>query len=227
MNWRYFLVTLILIFSSSIIISIQGVQSEWSSTITVKSYHWKALKSELRDLKTNEQYRHNDLIGGINIPGGDNAISLNSLPSTNFDLFNGDRLDIDVTVEGDMVISITQNSSDFHLLLLPIKTNDHNFFTTLFEEKKLLENLTHSIYLNSTISETTAVVNLKYNNTLDVRYEWDTINGQLTRKEVTAPSGLQLIVIPGRGSSMPGWSLIFVLLTILGVAGWEIKRRKE
>lgn len=206
-------------------ISIEGVQSEWSSSITIKYFRWKAVKSELRDLKTQEQYHETFLIGGINIPGGINAIKLNNTPPSDFDFFNGSRLDLQVTIEGDMGIFLPQYGSDFHLLLLPISINNMSFFEGLFEKTELLENLTHSIYLNSSITDTTARSYLKYNSVLDIQYEWDITTGILMRKEVTAPSGLQLIVEPTSEISIPGWNFPIVLITVLIVIWWHTKRR--
>ncbi|MFX1284985.1 MAG: hypothetical protein ACFFB5_15090 [Promethearchaeota archaeon] len=196
---KIFLCSNIIILLSISIVFVEGVQSEWSPVIKVKSYHWKALKSELHNLKTNEQYNEPTLIGGINTLGGDNKISLRSKPPLDFNFLNGSRLDIFVVIEGDMVISPPKNSSDFHLLILPIKFDSINFFQLLFDEKNLLENLTHSTYINSTITETIATTNLKFNQILDVKYEWNTTTGILARKIATSPSGLQLVIMPGIG----------------------------
>jgi hypothetical protein len=206
--------------------SIQGGQSEWSSAITGDTYYsWYALKSELRNLKTNEQYHDKYLIGGINVPGGRNGIFLNSSPTAEFDFFNGSRLVHVVGVEGDIGIELPKFASDFHLAILPIKSNNKSFFELLFEEKDLLENLTHSVYLTSSITDTVAKASLKYQDVLDVQYEWNTSTGLLMRKEVTAPSGLQLIVVPGRGNPTPGWNISIVLITILVSVGWQTKRK--
>ncbi|MFW9780546.1 MAG: hypothetical protein ACFFE8_17020, partial [Candidatus Heimdallarchaeota archaeon] len=64
------LLSCLLILLISQITPITGNQSEWSSNIKAdSSYSWYALKSELRNLKTDEQYRDKYLIGGINVPG--------------------------------------------------------------------------------------------------------------------------------------------------------------
>ena len=94
-NVKIIFINLLIIILISQITPIKGVQSEWSSTLTVKTYYWKALKSELRDLTTNEQYHNKYLIGGINVPGGSNGIYLNCKPPKEFDFFNGSRLDLD------------------------------------------------------------------------------------------------------------------------------------
>jgi hypothetical protein len=60
-----------------------------------------------------------------------------------------------------------------------------------------LENLTKADYISSTISENSAELTMEYNTTLDVQYTWDLTTGLLTQKMVTAPSGLQLIVVHG------------------------------
>jgi len=110
-----------------------------------------------------------------------------------------------------MSISVGKFSNDYHLLILPINVNGTNFFELLFGQTELLENLTHSIYINSSISNNNAVLSLKYNNSLDVRYEWDITTGLLKRKSVISPSGLQLIVVPGLGSGFMPW--IYVIPT--------------
>ncbi|UCG00424.1 MAG: hypothetical protein JSW11_12340 [Candidatus Heimdallarchaeota archaeon] len=225
---HFVIITLTLLLLASPTISIEGVQSEWSSSITVKRFRWKALKSELRDLDTQEQYRENYLIGGINIPGGINTIALRAIPPNDFDFFNGSRLDLSVTIEGDISLDpLPQNGSDYHLLLLPIKIDNKSFFEVLFAKTGLLENLTHSIFLNSSITDTIARSSLKYNGVLDILYEWDITTGLLVRKEVTAPSGLQLIIVPTSEISVPGWNLPIVLLTVLIINWWHKKRKKD
>lgn len=138
-------------------------------------------------------------MGGINSPGGDIQIQVYSIPTNNFSFFEGDRLDFWISLEGDVAISVSRFNSDYHLLILPIAVNGTNFFELLFEQTELLENLTHSIYINSSIFNEIAALNLKYNGTLDVRYEWDITTGLLTRKSVISPSGLKLIIVPGIG----------------------------
>lgn len=194
----------------------QGTSTEWSSEIVSKTYHWYAEKSELRDIEGNESYR-NGMLGGWNIPGGDNAVHLRSTPPDDFDIFAGDRLDFLWTVEGDMGIWVTDNS-DIHLTILPVRMNGTDFFEQLFSEQVTLENLTQSEFVNSTIEASRATATLKYNDILDVVYVWDTSTGLLARKEVTAPSGKQLVVVPGIGIGFysPSASvLLFVLVTTL------------
>ena len=213
---------------SPLIIS-RANESEWSSEITIdKEYFWKASKSELRDLKTEERYAAGlieswYLIGGINLPNGGIHLSILSPPPIDFNFFEGSRLAIDCSIEGDTGPHINDTGSDFHLLALPLKMDNTSFFEQLFDEKQLLESLTHSVYLNSSIFNTTAVVWLKYNEIHDVKYEWDTTTGLLARKEVIAPSGLRLVVIPGKGIGyinkypfyFPEWIVMFSLITIV------------
>ncbi len=219
----------------------QGVTSEWSSAIAVNSeYHWRAAKSELRDLKTEEQYAADtveswSLVGGINLPNGGIRLELRSPSPSDFNFFNGSRLNIDCTIEGDTGPHLTDDGSDFHLLLLPLKMDNTSFFELLFSEKHLLENLTHSIYLNSSISNSKAAVWLKYNQIHDVKYEWDITTGLLSRKEVTAPSGLQLVVIPGKGLGficeglfcISGWSLGLTLFAVAPLICWRVTNGKN
>jgi hypothetical protein len=228
-------VTIWLLIMNPIII-VKSVDSEWSPEIKVGKYYWKAIKAELRDLHTEERYgdikEQWSLIGGINIPNGGIEVDLRSKPPMNFNFINGSRLregkNVYFTVEGDMGPHLTDNGSDFHLLFLPIKFDNISFFMSLFDEIQLLESLTHSSYINSTITNTRAIACFKYNQTLDVKYEWDVDTGILTRKEVTAPSGKQLIVIPGKGSpyaqdiTIEIQALIFVTLylTWFGLMLW-------
>ncbi|NHJ47505.1 MAG: hypothetical protein FK733_06945 [Asgard group archaeon] len=223
----YFALLLVgIILLPSQISSVQGVQSTWSSAITIKNYHWKAMKSELRDLDTNEQYNDAYLIGGINIPQGIATIKLRSNTSNNFDFFNNNRLKIDVEI-GDIALLIPQYESDYHLALLPISINNSNFFEVLFEEKNLLENLTQSTLIDSEINETTATVTLKFNDLLDVYYEWDVTSGILMRKEVTAPSGLQLIVVQTNQVTTPGWSFLIFFIVFPLLSLYTSKRGKK
>ena len=111
-------------------------------------------------------------------------------------------------------IDLPRYGSDFHLLLLPISSDNRSFFEVLFENIELIENLTCSTYLNSSITDTSPQVYLKFNTLLDVYYEWDATTGILVRKEVTAPSGLQLIMVPTNQVSIHGWNFPLVLLTV-------------
>jgi hypothetical protein len=166
------------------------------------------------------------MIGGINIPGGICTIRLRSNPSTSFHFLNDSRLKIDVTV-GDIVILITNYNTDFHLALLPLKVSDSNFFEVLFNEKNLLENLTKSIFVDSEITDTTAIASLKYNDVLDVHYEWDVMTGILIKKKVGAPSGLQLLVELTDQVSIPGWDYPIFLVAIFILILTSNGRRKK
>ena len=166
--------------------------TEWGASVSTSFFYWK---TTLGQLSYNE-YPDGDLVGGI---GRAIQINVYSIPSINFSFFEGDRLDLGITIEGDIAIEVSKFNSDYHLLILPINVNGTNFFELLFKQTILLENLTHSIYINSSISNEFAVVNFKYNDTLDVTYEWNITTGLLTRKSVISPSGLKLIVVPGRG----------------------------
>jgi len=210
----------------------KGIQCEWSSAITAKTYYWKATKTELRDLKTNESYHETFLIGGKNSLGQGTSVSLDSDPPSSFDFFNGSRLELFIVIGGDQAFSTSEetkfiNGTDYHLCILPLKIDGESFFQALFNETSLLENLTHCIFINSAITNTTATANLKYNYILDVQYEWDITIGLLTRKTVTAPSGLQLIMIPGRGWTGPGWQFSIVLLAITVCFWVRFKRRRS
>ena len=165
---------------------------EWSASVTTSSFYWKR---SLNQLSYNE-YPDGDLVGSF---GRAIKISVYSIPSNNFSFFEGDRLNFWITIEGDIAHSVSKFNSDYHLLILPTNVNGTNFFVLLFKQTELLENLTHSIYINSSMSNEIAVLNLKYNYTLHVRYEWDITTGLLKKKSVISPSGLQLIVVPGRG----------------------------
>jgi len=193
--------------------------SDWSPDITTKYYHWNAVKSELRSLKTAEQYHDIYLIGGINLQGGGTAIYLQIEPPMSFNFFNGSRLTIHINVEGDISIVPLNYNSDYPLLLLPISMNNVSFFQQLFNDTELIENLTKATYTSSSITDTTAIVNVKYNEILDVQYKWKTSTGILVRKEVTAPSGKKLVVTTGRGLIAPGWTFSIELITILVILG--------
>jgi len=108
--------------------------------------------------------------------------------------------------------------SDYHLLILPINVNGTNFFELLFEQTELLQNLTHSIYINSSIINGIAALNLTYNSALDIEYQWDITTGLLIKKSVISPSGLKLIIVPGIGRrfmTIPSYSLLIISLSII------------
>ena len=193
----HFLLLLFLMFLVSIRPFEAQINTEWSSEIkTDSSYKWKAENSELRDLTNDEQYSERELIGGSNIPNGGTKITLTSSLTENFVFLNGDRLDLSITVEGDMVIT---SEFDYHLALLPLKSNGTNFFSLLIDNRTVLENLTKSTFLSSEIDNKIAFVKLKYNDHLNVTYEWDITTGILQKKEVTSVSGKRLTVVPGKG----------------------------
>lgn len=201
-------------------LQVGATSPKWSSTITGQQiHHWKAIKSELRNLRTEERYFSWNLVGGISIPGGGMVLSLLSPPPSRFDFFNGTRLNVAFSLEGDTGPHVTVNGSDYHLLLLPTTLDNISFFDQLFREKHLLESMSHSTFLNSTISNTTAIAWLKYSDILDVKYEWDIQTGILIRKTVTAPSGHQLVVIPGKGSPYDGSGVLLNFIPILIIVG--------
>ncbi|MFX0087885.1 MAG: hypothetical protein ACFFAU_19695, partial [Candidatus Hodarchaeota archaeon] len=70
---------------------------------------------------------------------------------------------------------------------------------------------------------------VKYHDLLDVHYQWDVTTGILVCKEVTAPSGLQLIVVQGKGNIFPAWESPLVLLVLVILVGWfrSVKKRAE
>ena len=210
----YIYIAIFGILTSQSIILVEG-STEWSASISTSHYNWKSTLNQFSDT---DLYSDGELVGGINSPGGDIQINVNSIPSNNFSFFEGDRLDFSIVLEGDVVIEVSKFNSDYHLLILPINVNGTNFFELLFEQTELLENLTHSIYLNSSISNDVAALNLKYNNSLDVRYEWSITTGLLTRKSVSSPSGLKLIIVPGIGrryTSIPTYYPLIIYLSII------------
>ena len=211
---HYIFIVIFGILTTQSIMLVEG-STEWSASISTSYYNWKSTLNKFSDT---DLYPDGELVGGINSPGGDIQIKLKSIPSNNFSFFEGDRLDFSIVLEGDVVITVSKFKSDYHLLILPINVNGTNFFELLFEQTELLENLTHSIYINSSISDGLAALNLKYNDTLDVRYEWDITTGLLTRKSVISPSGLKLIIVPGVGRRymfIPTYNPLIISLSII------------
>jgi len=207
----------IVIFGILTIQSIMLVEgsTEWSTVISASTFNWKSTLNQFSDTAL---YPDWELVGGINGPGGDIQIHVHSFPNNNFSFFDGDRLDFGITLEGDVAIEVSKFKSDYHLLILPIGVNGTNFFELLLEQTELLENLTHSIYINSSISDDVAALNLKYNNSLDVRYEWSITTGLLTRKSVSSPSGFKLIIVPGIGrryTFIPTYYPLIIYLSII------------
>jgi len=206
--------------------------TEWSNAIASGEYHWTAEKNELNTWQGDKLYDY-DMLGGTNVPGGDNALYLNYAPS-DFDIFAGDRLDIGWIIEGDMAMPL-MNDSDVHLAFLPLRMDGSDFFEQLFTEQETLEALSRSEFVNSTIESGRAIARLKFNDTLDVVYEWDTSTGLLSRKVVTAPSAKQLIVVPGRGTGFfapdPTPDIIgsvisvILLFSCFGLGAWLLARR--
>ena len=188
--------------------------TEWSDSVSTTNYNWKSTLNKL----SGTGYSDGELVGGINSPGGDIQIDVYSIPSNNFSFFEGDRLDFWIGLEGDVAITVSKFKSDYHLLILPIDVNGSNFFELLFEKTELLENLTHSSFVNSSIINDVAALNLKYNNSLDVRYEWNIATGLLTKKSVVSPSGFKLIIVPGVGrryTSIPTYYPLIIYFSII------------
>jgi len=211
---HYIFIVIFGILTTQSIIIVEG-STEWSASISTSTFNWK---SALNQFSNTGLYSDGELVGWINSPGGDIQIQVYSIPSNNFSFFEGDRLNFWISLEGDVAITVSKFKSDYHLLILPIDVNGTNFFELLFEQTELLENLTHSIYLNSSISDGVAVLNLKYNDSLDVRYEWSITTGLLTRKSVISPSGLKLIIVPGLGRRymfIPTYNPLIISLSII------------
>jgi hypothetical protein len=191
--------TLIMIFCIGILIipssqSSTSTQVTWSNEIiNSESHYWKATRSQLRDLSTEEKYDENHMVGGINVPRGGTQLYIENYNGT-FDFINGDRLDIFLVVEGDMIIETPDYVCDYHLLLLPIKINITNFFDLLFEHVDLLENLTQSKYISSNINSNLGYLKMKVNNSLNSTYIWDVTKGILLSKTVVGLSGRSLHV---------------------------------
>ena len=189
--------------------------TEWTASISTSHYNWKSTLNQFSDT---DLYPDGDLVGGINSPGGDIQINLKSIPNNNFSFFEGDRLDFSIGLEGDVAIEVSKFNSDYHLLILPINVNGTNFSELLFEQTELLQNLTHSIYINSSIINDIATLNLKYNSTLDIEYQWDITTGLLMKKSVISQSGLKLIIVPGIGRrfmAILSYSLSIIYLSII------------
>ncbi|MFW9856193.1 MAG: hypothetical protein ACFFFG_14170 [Candidatus Thorarchaeota archaeon] len=104
-------------------------------------------------------------------------------------------------------------------MLLPIAADNRSFFESLFNATALLESMTRATLLNATISNTTALAWFKYQQILDVKYEWSAQTGILIRKEITAPSGRQLVVIPGKGLVMKWGPTLEDLVIPVGLLG--------
>ena len=202
------------ILTTQSIMLVEG-STEWSASISTSTFNWKSTLNQFSDT---DLYPDGELVGGINSPGGDIQIQVYSIPSNNFSFFEGDRLDFWIGLEGDVAITVSKFKSDYHLLILPIDVNGSNFFELLFEKTELLENLTHSSFVNSSIINDVAALNLKYNNSLDVRYEWNIATGLLTKKSVVSPSGFKLIIVPGVGrryTSIPTYYPLIIYFSII------------
>ena len=209
----YIYIAIFGILMSQSILLVKG-STEWSASISTSHYNWKSTLNKL----SGTGYSDGELVGGINSPGGDIQIRVYSIPSNNFSFFEGDRLNFWISLEGDVAITVSKFKSDYHLLILPINVNGTNFFELLFEQTELLENLTHSIYINSSIINGIAALNLKYNDSLDVRYEWNIATGLLTKKSVVSPSGFKLIIVPGVGrryTSIPTYYPLIIYFSII------------
>ena len=182
--------------------------TEWSSNIKINTnYYYIAQKSELRDLKTEEKY-HNDLIGGHNIPGGDTRIMITNNLSSDFNLFEGDRLQLTGAIEGD--IGLESPGHDYDLIFLPIVVNGDSFFQLLFDNETVLEQMTEADFVTGKMTEHMAIATLKINDFLNTTYTWDLNTGILLEKQVQAKSGKMLLIVM-KGDYISGYDLAEVL----------------
>ena len=74
-----------------------------------------------------------------------------------------------------------------------------NFFELLFEHIGLLENLTHSNYLNSSLNDSAAILNMNFQENFTIYYEWDVITGLLVKKTVKNQWLIEFEVVQGIG----------------------------
>lgn len=193
--------TLILILFLSTLLQVDS-SSLWYTTIKENNtFHWKVEISELGTITGDEKYNDWKLVGGLNRENGDIKARVEQTPLGVIDFFSDDlnRIDISITIEGDMGVHDFEYNSDFPLLILPILHNNNDFFTELFNNKLLLENLTKSTLVKTDIINDIAIAEMKYEERLDIKYQWNTTTGLLTSKLVTAPSGSKMLVNQGKG----------------------------
>jgi hypothetical protein len=135
----------------------------------------------------------------MNLLGGGIRIQIESLPVDSFKFIENERLNFTLSVEGKVIEIPGVNVSDYHLLILPVEENNSSFFDLLFEQVVLLEKLTNSSYINSSILESSALLNVNYEGIYTVKYEWDTSTGFLVKKAVIFQDIKVLEVIRGIG----------------------------
>ena len=247
------LILLLLVASA---VKVSAVNTTWSSEIQVgKTYHWHVEKTNFRGSETfNESnLAGSDSIDGgdiaitiedvhqANVTGEtsqpelvgnqeiDGIISANQnsgeLPS-DFDFISGDRLELSVVIEGDMVKEVNNEQeryhSDWHLFILPISVDGQNFFEILFAHEDLLSNMTQGEFIGSEITESQASARFKLDEHLNVTYIWDVTSGLLKEKRIESDDGGMLKILPGEGkvfeaapTNVPGFLLVTVLATMI------------
>ncbi len=229
-----------------------AVTSVWSETVTLDTtYHWHVEKTNFQEYPEFEQsdLAGSDNVDGgdiaisiegvyeastsgsspLMVQGRDiralQAVSNETLPN-DFDFINGDRLMLSVVIEGDMGKPVNNNQSryhsDWHLFILPITVDGQNFFEILFNNVKLLENMTKGQLVDSSITASEARARFIFSNQLNVTYRWDVTTGLLQEKTVEAIDGGVLKVVPGEGTrfgltpeGVPGYVLMSTVVAIL------------
>ena len=195
--------TLYFIVLSICLVSYQtaGIENEtiWSSKFDTKSYHWKAETMNLDKQNVSERYFDTRLIGAANMEGGDIEISVQQLPGPNFNFFLGERLELDIGIEGDAAIIQETYNSDYNLFILPIRMNGSNFFDMILDNISYLENLTQSTYIDYSELDDLFTLSFIYMTTLSVNYTWNIESGFMEKKIIQAESGNKIIIIPGKG----------------------------
>lgn len=68
-----------------------------------------------------------------------------------------------------------------------------------FNNIGIIENITQTSYITTSISQSTATYWGNYNGTHKVTFEWDVNTGQLKSKLVESESGKQIKVVTGKG----------------------------
>ncbi len=240
---------LLLFLSLMVNMTVSGAITVWSSQVQANiPYHWQVEKENFNGTERFNQswlagsFSINEGDISITITEGDDESSLGETSTPNlkvkvqhpiyqrtalpedFDFFSGDRLKLSIVVEGDQVIDANSDQakfhSDWHLFILPIQVNGQNFFEKLFNHVFLLENMTHGTLIGTSINSGLAIAQFRFDDNLNVTYEWNTTNGFLSEKKVVDDRGGLLRIIPGEGKmfdgdaeSTHGFTFVFIVIT--------------
>lgn len=173
--------------------------------------------------KIQDQQDYNAGLGHDGRDGDKYIVDPISGMTSDFDLREGDRLELEITKNDDNIR--INSSSDYHLIFLPIKKDSTSYFDLLFNDTELIEDLTGGRYLNSTVDNIVELF-VEYDSDYIVKYEWDNVTGTMISKVVWDEEGNKLQILPNPNAGLVPISNSSIVLSIIIIVGIRMARTK-